>query len=179
MNLQQLQYFEVLAKEEHYTKASEKLFITQPALSKAIRNLEEEIFIAVPKEHRLAHKEEIKFSEIKDEVFVHYNTSTGMIHSVEEKLNKAGYSTKDLKISFKATEDNAILGLVRAGLGIAFVADAPNVNRKGGTFLKLSDIYVYRPVYMVWRKNNYMSPAVKAFRNYVLNYVTSNRNASL
>lgn len=36
MNLNQLYYFSVLAKYQHYTKASEELHIAQPTLSKAI-----------------------------------------------------------------------------------------------------------------------------------------------
>jgi DNA-binding transcriptional LysR family regulator len=43
MTLQQLQYFRVLAKVQHYTKASEQLFISQPTLSYAISELEKEL----------------------------------------------------------------------------------------------------------------------------------------
>lgn len=43
MNLQQLEYFKTAAEFENYTIASEILSITQPALSKAISNLEEEL----------------------------------------------------------------------------------------------------------------------------------------
>ena len=43
MNLNQLQYFKVLAQEEHYTRAAQMLSITQPSLSHAIAQLEEEL----------------------------------------------------------------------------------------------------------------------------------------
>ena len=43
MNLNQLEYFRVLAKEEHYTKAAQMLSITQPSLSHAIAMLEQEL----------------------------------------------------------------------------------------------------------------------------------------
>lgn len=45
MNLHQLYYFTVLAKHQHYTRASEELHISQPALSKAISSLENELNI--------------------------------------------------------------------------------------------------------------------------------------
>ncbi len=43
MELRQLRYLLVLGKELHFAKAAEKLFITQPALSKQIQKLEEEL----------------------------------------------------------------------------------------------------------------------------------------
>lgn len=43
MNLQQLQYFKVISQTKNFTTASNILSITQPALSKAISKLEEEL----------------------------------------------------------------------------------------------------------------------------------------
>lgn len=43
MNWQYLKYFEVVARQEHYTRAADELFITQSALSKSIDNLEREL----------------------------------------------------------------------------------------------------------------------------------------
>ena len=43
MNLNQLQYFKMLAQEEHYTRAAQMLSITRLSLSHAIARLEEEL----------------------------------------------------------------------------------------------------------------------------------------
>lgn len=43
MNYQALLYFKAVAELQHYTNAADALFITQPALSKAIHNLESEL----------------------------------------------------------------------------------------------------------------------------------------
>ena len=43
MNLQQLEYFKIIAEVENFTKASNLLSVSQPALSKAISKLEEEL----------------------------------------------------------------------------------------------------------------------------------------
>ena len=43
MELRQLRYFVMLGRELHFAKSAEKLFITQPALTKQIQQLEEEL----------------------------------------------------------------------------------------------------------------------------------------
>jgi len=43
MNLNHLEYFEVLAKWQHYGRAAEELNISQPSLSNAIHRLEQEL----------------------------------------------------------------------------------------------------------------------------------------
>lgn len=47
MNLQQLEYFKVIAKTKNFTMASNILSVTQPALSKAISKLEEELEVSL------------------------------------------------------------------------------------------------------------------------------------
>ena len=60
MNLSQLQYFRTLAKEEHYTRAAQILSITQPSLSHAIAQLEQELgahlFDRIGKQTTLTHQ---------------------------------------------------------------------------------------------------------------------------
>lgn len=43
MNLKHLEYFRVLASLEHYTRAADQLYITQPTLTNAISVLEKEL----------------------------------------------------------------------------------------------------------------------------------------
>lgn len=43
MEIQQLEYFKVVAEMQHMTHAAERLNISQPALSKSISNIEQEI----------------------------------------------------------------------------------------------------------------------------------------
>ena len=43
MDLQQIRYFLAVAKYENFSKAAQKLFVTQPILTRCVKNLEEEL----------------------------------------------------------------------------------------------------------------------------------------
>lgn len=47
MTMNQLRYFQMLAKTEHYRQAADQLFISQPSLSKAIASLENELDVTL------------------------------------------------------------------------------------------------------------------------------------
>lgn len=43
MQMRQLEYFVALAEEEHFARAARACFVSQPALSESLHNLEDEI----------------------------------------------------------------------------------------------------------------------------------------
>ncbi len=47
MTLNQLRYFQVLARMEHFHPAAASLYISQPALSRAISQLEQELGVSL------------------------------------------------------------------------------------------------------------------------------------
>ncbi len=51
MTLQQLNYFRVLAKIQHYTKAADILLIAQPSLSYSMSQLEKELNVELFERH--------------------------------------------------------------------------------------------------------------------------------
>lgn len=81
MNLQQLEYFKVIAETKNFTIASNILLVTQPALSKAISKLEEEL--NVPLFEREGRNIKItKFGE----VFLKYAESA--LNDIERGIEK-------------------------------------------------------------------------------------------
>ena len=81
MTLQQLRYFQVLAKIQHYTKASQALFISQPSLSYAMSELEKELNV------RLFEKHGKKISlSAQGEVFLKYIEAA--LHQLDEGIRK-------------------------------------------------------------------------------------------
>lgn len=130
----------------------------------------EELLLAVPESHPLAGKNHVDFSDIVNESFIGYTSNTGIIHSIGSTLKHAGLDTPQLNVSYSASEDNTIISMVRSGLGIAFVADNSYIQRDGVSFLHVHNPYFSRTLYMVWKKNNYISPATKLFKYYILSH---------
>ena len=98
MNLQQLEYFKIIAETKNFTTASDILSVTQPALSKAISKLEEELDV------KLFQREgrNIKITEFGD-VFLKY--AKGALSEVEKgKLKlKEMKNNSDMIISISST----------------------------------------------------------------------------
>ena len=129
----------------------------------------EDLVLIVPPGHRFANRKEVAFSELEKEIFIGYNGSSSINRSLEKCLEKTGYENL-LNYKYYANEDNSIAGLVRANLGIAFVADLPTICKDDLPHVVVSDVPFTRNIYMVWKKDQYMTPAVKTFRNFVLNF---------
>ena len=128
----------------------------------------EELVVIVPVDHPLADRKTISIDEIRDETFVGYTDNTGIIHSITRAL---GIPFSAFKVNYSANEDNTVAGLVRAGLGIAFVADNPAIFLEGLRVLRVTNPRLTRTLYMCWKRDNYMTPAAKLFKYYVLSNI--------
>lgn len=111
MNLYHLRYFETLAHLEHYTKAADKLAITQPSLSYAISSLEDELGVQL-------------FEKMgRNVVLTKYGRA--FLEDVEVVLKQLDASVKDMKLAGKG-EGGIDLAFLRT-LGADFV---PKIIRK-------------------------------------------------
>ncbi len=82
MNLQQLEYFKVIAETKNFTTASNILSVTQPALSKAISKLEEELDVSLfEREGR-----NIKITKFGEAFLKYVDTALREIERGKEKL---------------------------------------------------------------------------------------------
>lgn len=105
MNLYHLRYFETLAHLEHYTKAADKLAITQPSLSYAISSLEDELGVQL-------------FEKMgRNVVLTKYGRA--FLEDVEIVLKQLDASVKDMKLAGKG-EGGIDLAFLRT-LGSDFV----------------------------------------------------------
>ena len=90
VDIKQLIYFLQIATDENYTIASKKLYISQPALSKAIKNLEDELGI------KLFHYND-KRTRLTDEGYNFYIKAKGLIEGYHQLLDSVHDTRQSIK----------------------------------------------------------------------------------
>ncbi|WP_047153424.1 LysR family transcriptional regulator [Aneurinibacillus tyrosinisolvens] len=126
--------------------------------------INEELFLIVPKEHRLADRKQVYLKEVANEPFVIYKHESGIRDVIERLCQNAGFQPT---VSFEGVEDATIAGLVAANFGVALAPFVPGLDMTRLSLLRVCEPVCRRIVYMAWRTNGYMSPAVTQFKTFV------------
>lgn len=100
MNLNQLLYFSVTARHQHFTRAAEELFISQPSLSYAISSLEDELGVALFQKKgrnvQLTKQGELFLTHVEralSEIHQGREAISRMISETENRISIAAFST--------------------------------------------------------------------------------------
>ena len=83
MNLTELRYFLEVAKESHYTKAANNLNVPQPAISRAVKNLEKEFKIKIFKKD----KRNIQLTDYGKIIYKHADIIINELNNIKLELN--------------------------------------------------------------------------------------------
>ena len=131
----------------------------------------EELFIVVPNGHHLANSENIELNQIANEPIICFKKGYVLRMITDQLCRESGFSPQ---ILFEGEEASTILGLVGAGLGVAIIP-----NPKGFDKSKISRISIKSPkgqriIKMAWIENKYLSPTVKIFRQFAIDYFGQN-----
>lgn len=108
MELRTLKYFVAAAREGNFTRAAEKLFLTQPALSRAIQSLEDEFGQKFFERGRLS----VKLTTNGLEFFRAAEEILSLVHKTETKFKTAGNIYGDVYIG--CAESDAMKFFARA-----------------------------------------------------------------
>jgi DNA-binding transcriptional LysR family regulator len=130
--------------------------------------LNEEIVLVVPETHPLASQATVSVNDILDEVFIGYNDLTGIHLNIDAAL--ANKFEKDIQLDYmlKVNEESSAIGLVRSGLGIAFLPLTPYLNLTGVKVIDLADFYVVRNIYLIWNKLVPLTKGARLIRDTIL-----------
>ena len=139
--------------------------IDEPGLSvKCI--LQESIILALPENHPFSDQTSISLHALADESFILFPAKMGPVfyEQIINTCQQAGFSPK---VAQEAVQMQTIIGLVAAGLGIAFVpASLQNFHRSGVVYRPIQKQTSKTGLYLTWRQHD-SSPVVQAFLSLV------------
>lgn len=127
---------------------------------------DESLYLAVPLEHRLAGRAQVRLAEVATEPFVVLGPESGLRHTTDELCRRAGFTPA---VAFESAELTTARGLVGAGLGIAIVP--PWRGDAGGPAdvvdIPITDGGARRAIGLAWRDDQPQPPVVTRFIAFV------------
>lgn len=121
--------------------------------------------LMVSESHPLARQSSVDLTELKSERFITYEPNCQIRSYINDIFREVGIHPE---ISFEAAHDSIVLGAVSAGLGIALMPEASNFSGYNIKPLPIINPIPERDIHIAWVKDRYMTPAVKNFRDFVL-----------
>jgi DNA-binding transcriptional LysR family regulator len=125
----------------------------------------EEIYVIVPKSHKLANRTAIELKEIADESFIGFKEGVGMRTITDRLCQQAGFSPK---LTFEGQEVGTITGLVSAGLGVGLIPERRGIDQYDVILLSVIDVTCTRTLGIAWKEGTFTPKVVEQFRDYVI-----------
>ncbi len=124
----------------------------------------EKLVVVVPKGHPLSGKDQVDLEEAAAYPQVYYTKESGLRPTIDRLFEMARIRPE---IAYEIEEDGAMAGLVAQNFGIAIMPDIPILRNLNVEVLELRSPQLKRQIYMATSKENYQTPMVKKFVEYV------------
>ncbi len=140
---------------------------------------EHELVLIVSTQHPLAKQKEVDLADLGQEKFITYDGTCDLRFFIEDLFKRVGITPN---IVLESTHDTVIYSSVAANYGIALVPAPIKDSHYDVKVLKISNDLPKREIYLTWKKDKYISPAVANLRDYIIGRPTlfeACRNKSL
>ena len=126
----------------------------------------QDVVLIVPRNHPLAEFHTVDLAQALPYPQVYFSKGSGMRDVVDGLFARIGGTPQ---IAYETEEDQVIAGLVAQGFGISVVPYMEMLLRLDVKILQISRPVLERNFYLVSNDKIYLPPAVRQFRQYVLN----------
>jgi len=164
----QFDQFSTQEIEQHLLDGMTDLAFTTPLNNPEIKSSRigsHKTVLIVSKDHPLAAQDSIDLTTLNNETFITYHTSCQIRRYIDQIFDQVGLHPE---ISFEAMHDPIILGAVTANLGVALMSESSNASNYNTKALTIENEIPDREIHIAWMKDRYLTPAVKNFREFVL-----------
>lgn len=162
-----------LAQQKLIDGEIDLMIVPNPILDERIEWVplfKEEVYLVVPKNHRLASKDQVALIEAKEEMFILSETGQSFRATENQILENAGFTPQ---IVFEGEELSIILQLVNEGTGVSFVFKNSYLDTylDNVKLIKISNPDSFQTVGIAWNKNRKSSYVAENFRNFAISFL--------
>ncbi len=125
----------------------------------------EELYLAVPHDHRFAKRKSVRLSELRDDTFVCLRQGYGLRMLTDRFCAQAGFTPK---IAFEGEEIATLRGLVAVGLGVAIIPAAGSPAEGAPPQLRISEPVCRRSIGLLWDPSRYQPELAQGFRHHIV-----------
>ena len=127
-----------------------------------IKLLKDPLMLIVHREHNLAARKAIHFSDIEHEPFILYRKDFSLHDRIMEECSKHGFHPN---VVCESSQKDFMIELVEAKLGVALLPSkiCNEISNQGIIALPLSQSNINLELGMIWRKNKYLPFSVREF----------------
>ncbi|MDR7319477.1 LysR family transcriptional regulator [Brevibacillus nitrificans] len=160
------------------------LAITHPLIQEeriqSVSLLTENMFLAVPPDHRLANADKVSLSEVATETFIGLTKTYELTETTTNMCLQAGFTPN---FAFECNDAEVILRMVNNGLGVALIPEhwwtynqhrwtqSPEKRKaQAPVYLPIVDHYSKRVVGLSWVKARYLTMAARELRDFTISY---------
>jgi len=137
-------------------------FPTQNSNFEIIKVLKDPLRLIVHKDHPLTAKKKVHFSDLENEPFILYRKDFSLYDLIIEECSKNHFQPN---IVCESSQKDFLLGMVEGKLGVALLPSkiCEAINRSDVAVLSFNESVVNLELGMIWKKNKYLSFAVREF----------------
>lgn len=132
--------------------------------------LRQELFLVIPKGHRLARRGEIDIHEVKDEPFILTNRKSGLRRMIGNIFREMKIRPK---VAFEAEDCNVAITFVSLQYGLSIIPVTPNLGNPDVVGVRFKNPEFSRTVYMAWMPSRNLSPVVRRVRDFIIEHHSS------
>lgn len=133
--------------------------------------VQQEIKLALPPDHPLQQQNQIYLKDLKPYDFIMFSKKSGLRPLIDQVFKQANVTPH---IKYELVEDHTIIGLVHYGLGIALVPNLPQLDQSQVVLRHITDNHLPHQLYLITRKNHFLTPSVHRFEQFVCDYCQAN-----
>ncbi|WP_028550180.1 LysR family transcriptional regulator [Paenibacillus sp. UNC451MF] len=127
--------------------------------------IEEELFVYVPANHRLASQDAIRLAELAEEPFITFKRGYGMRTLTDQLCGLAGFVPK---IKFEGDDVATVSVLVSSGLGVTLIPTFTGIDSSKIKRMRVTEPLCRREIGLAWVEDRTLSPSAELFRTFII-----------